>query len=360
MGRAIRMVAVALIMLVLPVIVPSAGTLATQDADCDGIDAYIVEIQDVAAQLETATSNFEESDLENWTSDDYIAVSEAIAAVTTSFEEIDVPPAAESFHELLIQQFGLLSQMFDTMSTTGIFGALIYADQLNTLGEQLETAAAEIETACGSDLASALDIGSTDEAVATVSAETVDSSGNADDTPAEGALGTRANPIPMGEAVQLDDDWELTVLSVEPDATDSILAEDSFADPPASGHQFFVATVRVTYIGETSEEFYGWNLRTVGQSAVSYDQFDNSCGWSVPNELPSNELFTGGTIEGNLCWSIDSADADSLVLYDGDQRGSDRIFLSLMPSSSTATPVPAVATPGTPTTPDAAGDQKSA
>lgn len=354
MGRMIRLGAVALIMLVLPILAPASGMRAAQGADCDDIDAYVLALRDVGTQMETALAGFDDDDsLDEWDTADYTAAAEAIRQVKELLIQIDLPPVAETFHSLLLEQFDMLAQMFDTMATTGIFGALMYAEQMETLGEQVESAAMEIETACGVDLTSELGIADSGDTTP---------AGSDESTPPVNTttLGTRANPIPMGETVQLDDEWEVTVLSVEPDATDSILAADSFAEPPAAGHQFFVATVRVTYIGETSEEFYGWNLRTVGQSAVSYDQFDNSCGWSVPNELPSNELFTGGTIEGNLCWSIDSADADSLVLYDGDQRGSDRIFLSLMPSSSTASPVPAVATPGTPATPDAAGDQKSA
>ena len=55
--------------------------------------------------------------------------------------------------------------------------------------------------------------------------------------------------------------------------------------------------------------------RTVGAAAVSYSGFENSCG-EVPDELSEAELFTGGTITGNVCWAIRSSDAASLVLYD--------------------------------------------
>ena len=67
----------------------------------------------------------------------------------------------------------------------------------------------------------------------------------------------------------------MTVISVTPDAADLIVGEDSFNEPPADGHQFFLATVRLTYIGETSDEFYVSDLNAVGQSAVGYNQFDD-------------------------------------------------------------------------------------
>ncbi len=133
----------------------------------------------------------------------------------------------------------------------------------------------------------------------------------------------------------------MTVVSVTPDATDLVLGENSFNDPPATGQQFFLATVRLTYIGETSDEFYVSDLNAVGQSAVSYNQFDDYCG-SIPDELPSRELFTGGTIEGNVCWSVEPEDANSLMLYDNYGDKEDRVFLSLVPDESPdaiATPV---------------------
>ena len=89
-----------------------------------------------------------------------------------------------------------------------------------------------------------------------------------------------------------------------------------FNDPPKSGHQFFIARVAVTRIGAKSESFaFEGTLRTVGGSAVAYSDYSNRCG-VVPDELDDGqEVFSGGTIVGNLCWEIRSADAGSLVLY---------------------------------------------
>lgn len=328
---------VALVLLVLPMLQVPGAQVAAQEIDCSAADAYVVDLKDAAAQLEALFTSFDDSEVGNWTSEEFAAASAAIAAVSASLEEIVPPPVAETFHTLLLTQVGLLGQMFDTMATAGVFGALAYAEQMDKLSDELETAAADFEAVCGVDLMDALE-----EAAAGATPVALDDD-DTDDAVSDASLGTRENPIPMGETVQIDDDWEMTVVAVEPDATDTILAADSFAEPPAPGHQFFVATIRVTYIGDGSEEFYSGNLRAVGQMAVAYRQFDDSCGWSIPNALEDRELFSGGTIEGNLCWSIDSADADSLVLYDGDERGDDRIYFSLMPSADAgmpATPVP--------------------
>ena len=101
-------------------------------------------------------------------------------------------------------------------------------------------------------------------------------------------------------------------------------------DPPNAGWQFFIARVTATYAAAGSDRFEAaYRLRTVGAAAVSYSGFENSCG-EVPDELSEAELFTGGTLTGNVCWAIRSSDAASLVLYDAPvQTVPKRIFLSL-------------------------------
>jgi hypothetical protein len=68
-------------------------------------------------------------------------------------------------------------------------------------------------------------------------------------------------------------------------------------------------------------------LKAVGASSVAYEGFDASCG-VLPDDLDNaGETFPGGTISGNVCWSIDVADANSLIMlaapsfsFDDDDR----------------------------------------
>jgi hypothetical protein len=142
-------------------------------------------------------------------------------------------------------------------------------------------------------------------------------------------LGTRENPHPFGAAVVLADGWRMRVESITPDATAAVLAENMFNDPPQAGHQFFIARVSATYTGAGSESFDGsYRLRAVGSAAVSYSTFQDSCG-VIPDEVPSADVFTGGTVTGNICWQVRSSDATSLLMYD-DAIGSDtKTFLAL-------------------------------
>ena len=124
---------------------------------------------------------------------------------------------------------------------------------------------------------------------------------------------TRENPLPLNTGADFSNGWRITVLSAIPNANSQVAAENRFNYPPKAGHQFFMVRLAVTRIGANSKSFWlDGSLRTVGGSNVAYS---DGCG-VIPDELPEHqEVFSGGTIVGNLCWEIRSADAGSLVMY---------------------------------------------
>jgi len=129
-------------------------------------------------------------------------------------------------------------------------------------------------------------------------------------------VGSRANPIPLGQSALIYGNWEIRVVDVIPNATDLVLQENRFNTPPKPGYQFFIATVEATYRGQGSARFDGtYRLRAVGPANVSYSTFDDDCG-VIPNAISDTEVFTGGTIRGNVCWQVRSSDAAALLMYD--------------------------------------------
>ena len=87
----------------------------------------------------------------------------------------------------------------------------------------------------------------------------------------EPVLGSRENPVPLGVTIETkgeeiaEDHFEITVIDVVPDATSMVLAENQFNDPPESGNQFFMVTLRAKYLGPGSTTFDGsFRLRAVG------------------------------------------------------------------------------------------------
>lgn len=126
---------------------------------------------------------------------------------------------------------------------------------------------------------------------------------------------TRDSPLGVGRTGEVGD-YKVTVLSVTPDATDIVAAENQFNDPPAPGDQFFIARLSVTYVGsETGNPAFDLNYQAVGESSTSYTIFNNTCGVYSEQSYNVTELFEDGSAEFNVCWAISSDDAGSLVMY---------------------------------------------
>lgn len=132
----------------------------------------------------------------------------------------------------------------------------------------------------------------------------------------DSGAGTRDDPVPLGEAADTGDGWTVTVVDVNFDAAAAIAAENQFNEPPAPGRQFVMPTLEVTYDGaEAQANTFELGITAVGDSNVEYGgSFDDSCG-VIPNGLTdANDLFQGGSVSGTVCWSVESADIDSLVM----------------------------------------------
>ena len=145
-------------------------------------------------------------------------------------------------------------------------------------------------------------------------------------TPPEGEPGTsRTNPVPLGQAGRVAD-WDVSVAAVDDDATDEVLAENPFNEPPAAGSQFVIVRVRGTYAGGDSDHLWLHSFNAVGDAAVTYQ--DRGCG-VIPDPLDdAGEAFPGGTVEGNVCFEVPSTQVASLVMF-VERSLEDRTFFAL-------------------------------
>lgn len=126
---------------------------------------------------------------------------------------------------------------------------------------------------------------------------------------------SRNSPLGIGR-IGKSGDYEISVISVTPNANDIVMTENQFNEPPAADEQFFMARVAVTYVGnETGTPWLDNEFQAVGNSSVGYTTFNNYCGVIPDDPINIAELFPGGSVEFNVCWRIKSADADSLVMY---------------------------------------------
>jgi hypothetical protein len=138
-------------------------------------------------------------------------------------------------------------------------------------------------------------------------------------------IGTRENPIPIGTAFELDNGWNITVMSVIPNANSIIQQENMFNPKPESGNQYFLAMIEAKNNGNDVDKLNSYYFNVVGASAVAYE------GASVvpPNPLPFTDVFPGGVVEGYMCWEIKSKDANSLTMYHSGVKP--YVFFSLKP-----------------------------
>lgn len=130
-------------------------------------------------------------------------------------------------------------------------------------------------------------------------------------------LGSRTNPHPVGTTVT-GQTWSVKINSVTDNATAAVMAANQFNDPPATGRQFFIVNLTVTYVGTATASIRAFDLTSrlglLGSANVLYREYPDWCG-VIPDELDSNlTLFTGGSGTGNRCWSVPSGEVASLLL----------------------------------------------
>ncbi len=138
-------------------------------------------------------------------------------------------------------------------------------------------------------------------------------------------VGTRENPIPIGTAFELDNGWQITVMSVIPNANSIIQQENMFNSKPESGNQYFLAMIVAKNNGSEVDQTKDYHFNVVGASAVAYER----ASVVTPNPLPETDIFPGGIAEGYICWEVKQTDVNSLTMYH--TRVKPFVFFSLNP-----------------------------
>ena len=129
----------------------------------------------------------------------------------------------------------------------------------------------------------------------------------------------RTNPVPMGQSLIVPSGWEVTIVGFTPDATDAVLKENQFNDPPEPGMRFAFVRVRMTNVSAPDPEHHdaGFALRLVGSENVAYTTFTDWCG-VIPDDIDfgPSEVFRNGTVEGNLCYQVDDTETGFAIFTD--------------------------------------------
>jgi hypothetical protein len=126
---------------------------------------------------------------------------------------------------------------------------------------------------------------------------------------------TQQEPVPYG-GVGPAGAYQVAVLDVESNANELVAAAYPLDAPPEPGKQFFVVTVSITNGGtDPGNPWVSLTFRAIGVSGAEYSLIFTPCGEKSGDLSRVGEIFPGGTATVDLCWQIDTVDADSLVMY---------------------------------------------
>ena len=138
-----------------------------------------------------------------------------------------------------------------------------------------------------------------------------------------GVVGERSNPAPLGTSHNLTLDtfgdadksvWQITVTGPGSDITDAVLAYNQFNDPPSDGYIFYGMPVEFTLIEAEKEPLAPWlniSFDIFGPNSLKiFGGYESSCG-VIPSSLEDmTEIFTGGTLAGQVCLAIPIEDVE--------------------------------------------------
>lgn len=127
----------------------------------------------------------------------------------------------------------------------------------------------------------------------------------------DGEEGTRDNPLDLGTSIT-ESDWEVTVNSVDLNATDAVLAENPLNDNPAEGHGYILASVTATYVGDdtSGDTPAGMRVEFVTSSGNSFDSTANMV--IAPDYFNRSEtLYEGASTTGNFVVEVPTDDIEN-------------------------------------------------
>jgi len=194
-------------------------------------------------------------------------------------------------------------------------------------------AASSVEEAFNDDLEIQSPVEDGDEAAPAVEDEEsgapVENNESAEDAEESGEEGARDNPLPLGATVT-DGDWEVTLNSVELNATDAVLAENPLNEEPAEGNGYIMANVTATYLGDdpAGDEPAGVRVEYVSAEGNSFDSTANMV--IVPEYFNRSEtLYEGASATGNFGVEVPMDDIENGNILLSPTMFGDGVFFEL-------------------------------
>lgn len=128
-----------------------------------------------------------------------------------------------------------------------------------------------------------------------------------DEPTEEPPAGGDSETYAIGEAFEIGD-YEVTITSITPDATEAVLAENPYNEDPVEGRQFMLISLEATYHGdETGMPGFDLRAQVLGADGDTFGGTgigDDYCGVAPEELLFIPDLDPGATGSGNVCVSI--------------------------------------------------------
>ncbi len=139
--------------------------------------------------------------------------------------------------------------------------------------------------------------------------------------------GSRNNPIALGKSVEVND-WKIQVESVNKDALKAVLASDQYTSKPSAKERYVLLNLKATYLGdESGEPSSDLRFKIVGSKGNTFAQ---SCGYSSDSFDNNGETFSGASVTGTLCFTVDANQiSGATISVQSDYSGDDRKFISM-------------------------------
>ena len=101
-------------------------------------------------------------------------------------------------------------------------------------------------------------------------------------------------------------------MKVNTNAAKVVAEENEFNDPPEAGFNYVLWEIDATYVGEESGTLWlDTSWKVVGADGNS---FDNSCGVIPDSISDAGETFSGASVSGSECKSVEAAQLEGATI----------------------------------------------
>ncbi|MGO1948667.1 MAG: hypothetical protein ACTH1D_03485 [Mycobacteriaceae bacterium] len=142
--------------------------------------------------------------------------------------------------------------------------------------------------------------------------------------------GSRSDPFPLGSTVS-DDDWSVTINSVDLDAADAVAGANQFNQPAPEGMTYILVNATVAYIGDSDDGEMTWaTIEYVTADGNSISSSDGDTLAVAPDSLDTlSDVYQGGETSGNVVLTVPADSAAEGVLAVSPGMMSDNAFVSV-------------------------------